>query len=130
MGKDWRKGEFDDRDVPRNGTPVHLKFSPTRTEMVQNGRQIGFVDTMPKEDKVSVYALNPEDPTSNEIPRGSNVPASDGTYERAGYVYLEMQTHPIGAYIIGPPLNTKSAGHAARCGSSSGSNDMGCKMVA
>ena len=32
MGKDWRPGGFDDRDVPRNGTPIHFKFSPTRTE--------------------------------------------------------------------------------------------------
>lgn len=35
----------------------------------------------------------------------SNVPASGGTYERKGFVYLDMQTHPFGAHIKVLPLD-------------------------
>ena len=31
-GKGWKLGEFDDRNVPRNGTVVHLTFYPTITD--------------------------------------------------------------------------------------------------
>ena len=36
--------------------------------MIQNGRSIGFVVTMPDEDKMTVHAVNPKDPASPNIP--------------------------------------------------------------